>query len=93
MFLVYLSTFFVHVFKCTPHRNIILKLLLVISPWISIPYFEATMLALASFSVFYPPFMYVTIPLKLYIKKHGLIALDTASYQPATDSQKDHNGE
>ena len=37
--------------------------------------------------------MFVTIPLKLYIKKHGLIALDIASYQPATDSQKDHNGE
>ena len=51
------------------------------------------MLAQASFSVFYPSFMFVTIPLKLYIKKHGLIALDIASYQPTTDSQKDCNGE
>ena len=51
------------------------------------------MLAQASFYVFYPSFMFVTIPLKLYIKKHGLIALDIASYQPARDSKKDCNGE
>ena len=51
------------------------------------------MLAQASFSVSYPSFMFVTIPLKLYIKKHGLISLDIASCQPAIDSQKDCNGE